>query len=436
MIPTEIIHQKKLGKSLDTKELRKFLDAYHEGDVTDYQMSAFLMAVCLNGMNFEETYTLMDTMLQSGNKLAWPELEEGAVGDKHSTGGIGDKTSFLILPMCISEGVKMPMMAGRGLGHTGGTIDKIESLSGVQTRVGEHTAKKWMQEIGGMLLGQSTEIAPLDYRLYHLRDVTATVESIPLITASILSKKIAEGLKHLVMDVKTGSGAFLAKTSEAQEFAKIAKEVGLRAGLNVSCAITNMDEPLGRNAGNAVELAEVLELLEGNIGFAPDTYELSLELSAKLVQMCKPDRNLDEIKQTIRTKTDSGEHLECFRKLFANQGVSLVELDQLKEKLSKLKQKPLIAQSSGFIESWNTRSLGLAILALGGGRKKADESIDHWVGLTEIKKVGEEVHKGETLCMVSYRDDATLGDAMKILSTSCSLSSAKQSPKPLIHEWI
>ena len=221
MIPTEIIHQKKSGKKLELDLLREFLTSYQNEQVTDYQMSAFLMAVCLKGMDFEETYTLMDTMLKSGSVLEWPNLPANSVGDKHSTGGIGDKTSFMILPMCIAEGVKIPMMAGRGLGHTGGTIDKIEALPGVQTRVGEQTAKDWMDDLGGMLLGQSTEIAPLDYRLYHLRDVTATVESIPLITASILSKKIAEGIQNLVMDVKTGSGAFLAELAEAKELSLI-----------------------------------------------------------------------------------------------------------------------------------------------------------------------------------------------------------------------
>jgi pyrimidine-nucleoside phosphorylase len=308
------------------------------------------------------------------------------VGDKHSTGGIGDKTSFLILPMCIAEGVKIPMMAGRGLGHTGGTIDKIESLPGIQTRVGEETVKSWMQELGGMLLGQSTEIAPLDYRLYHLRDVTATVESIPLITASILSKKIAEGIQNLVMDVKTGSGAFLYKLEEAKEFAAMAKKVGKRAGVNISCAITNMDEPLGKTAGNAVELAEVLELLEGNVDYAPDTYELSLELSAKLVCMCLPGRSLEEVKKSIRDKTASGEHLKLFQTMIAKQGGSTADLMGLRQKLEDIPKIALSATSSGSLARWDTRSLGMAILALGGGRKKAEDSIDHWVGLSAIKK--------------------------------------------------
>ncbi len=395
--PQELIRKKREGGSLTSAELAQFFGGYLSGETPDYQVSAMLMAMFLRGLNQDETVCLTKLNRDSGLVLDWP-YPRHLVVDKHSTGGIGDKTSLVLMPLCILEGLKVPMISGRGLGHTGGTLDKLEAIPGMNPKPEIDRARKLMDLNGGVFMGQTEEIARLDRRLYALRDVTATVECRPLIVASILSKKLAEGLGSLVLDVKFGSGAFISDQKESRQLAQQLVEVAKGCGLPTRALHTNMGSPLGDHAGNALEIIETAEILKGS--GAIDTRDLSIELASHMVQMAFPQRKLDEIKSKLSAHLNSGRAFELFSQIIASQGGDTSCLTDYRRLPTAKNLVEIKAPASGYIESIDVRNLGVAIVELGGGRRRAEDKIDFAVGLSQMRKVGDKISQGEPLAII------------------------------------
>jgi len=431
MLPQEVIRKKRDGNKLNSNELEFFFESYLKEEVADYQMSAMLMAIFLKGFDSEETAQLTSIMKNSGTVFDWGR-DNKTIIDKHSTGGVGDKTSLVILPLAILEGLHVPMISGRGLGHTGGTLDKLESI-GMKVFMDEKQARKMMDQFGGVFLGQTKDMVPLDRKLYSMRDVTSTVESIPLIVASILSKKMAEGIGGLVMDVKFGSGAFMADLDSARELAAQIIKVSTQMGVEVSALITSMNSPLGDYAGNSLEVYECIQLMQGE---GPEsTRSLIIELTAHMVKLGYPDRGLNEIRTSLSSKLQDGSAYELFCKIAVAQGGD-AQLLASPEKLvtSKIK-KDVTASSSGVISKINTRNLGLAIVMLGGGRRLITDAIDHSVGLGGMLHVGAKVQKGDVLTTIYGNDESKVAEAMALLKSSFTIEQSA-SADPLIVEIV
>lgn len=397
ILPQEIIRKKRLGQPLSRSEIETFFNGYLRGDVADYQVGAMLMAIVLKGMTRDEAASLTMTMRDSGTVLKWNGAQREIV-DKHSTGGVGDKTSLIIMPLCILEGLKVPMIAGRGLGHTGGTLDKLESIAGMNVYPSSVLAARLLSENGGVFMGQTEEIAPLDKKLYAMRDVTDTVESVPLITASILSKKLAEGIGCLVMDVKFGSGAFMRDKSDALALAESIASVGSAAGLNIRCALTDMGSPLGDRAGNSLEVEECVEILKG---MGPSsTRDLSVDLAVEMILLARPSEQRDEVRARLIKHLLSGKAFEVFARVVQSQGGDIRQLETTSLLPSAPVRHVVKAQVSGVISSCDVRELGLAIIELGGGRRKSSDKINPSVGLSSLKRVGESVKAGDPLAVI------------------------------------
>ncbi|MEY4630439.1 MAG: hypothetical protein RIQ81_559 [Pseudomonadota bacterium] len=415
LIPQEVIRQKRDGQELSLDTIRGFFGGFLVGDVEDYQMTAFLMATLLRGMSARETADLTTVMRDSGEVLTW-DYPRDLVVDKHSTGGIGDKTSLVLLPLCVIEGLYVPMIAGRGLGHTGGTLDKLESIPGMQVRLTTEKMRKLMDQHHGGFFGQTEEIAPLDRRIYSLRDVTATVESIPLITASILSKKLAEGIGGLVMDVKFGSGAFMREKQEAEALARMIFDTASRLGLNIRCCLTDMGSPLGNTAGNGLEIAEVIDILKDE-GPADSTL-LSIELAAHMICLARPDSNFKATCERLRRHLSSGKAFEVFSQIVGAQGGERRVLDDrnwfLKASVRQRLEVPAQFNNGCVIKSIDVRRLGIAIQVLGGGRRKVSDVINPFVGLTGLRRVGQVLEPGEPMLEIHAHtvDDAALVTSM------------------------
>lgn len=390
----EIIAAKRDGLPLTGEAVSFLVDAFTRGQVPDYQMSAFLMAVCLRGMSAEETAALTGAMLRSGRVLSFSGLPR--VGDKHSTGGVGDATSFIVGPVCAALGVAVPMIAGRGLGHTGGTVDKLESIPGLRTDLAPSEIEAQVREMGLCMAGQSAEIAPADRRLYALRDVTCTVESVPLIAASIMSKKLAEGLDALVMDVKCGRGAFMKEEAAARELAKTIVDIGAAHGVRVTALLTAMDQPLGRAAGNALEIAEAAALLRGEE--PPGTAELlslSLELSAHLAFLSGAALSVDEARGLARRALASGRAFEVFSRMVAAQDGDASVLERPERLPQALVRRVVAARETGFVTRLDALGLGKACVRLGAGRLRLDDRIDPAAGMIFLAREGDAVKAGE-----------------------------------------
>lgn len=399
IIPQEIIRKKRLGQSLSVGDIQSFFGGFLRGEVADYQVSAMLMAIVLKGMNRDEAAALTLTMRDSGRVLSWRGNLRDHV-DKHSTGGVGDKTSLIIMPLCLLEGLKVPTIAGRGLGHTGGTLDKLEAISGMNVYPTSELAIRLLAENGGVFMGQTDEIAPLDKKLYAMRDVTDTVASIPLITASILSKKLAEGIGCLVMDVKYGSGAFMQSEADAVALAESIAAVGSAAGLNIRCAITDMGSPLGDRAGNSLEIEESVEILKGGQG-AASTRELSVDLAAEIVVLARPTGDSKElVKRRFASYLSSGKAFEVFCRVIKAQGGDVRQLENTSLLPQAKVTVDVTSTQSGFISQCDVRELGQAIVELGGGRCKSTDKIDPSVGLGRLKRVGDPVSKGDVLATI------------------------------------
>ncbi len=415
MRAVDVIRLKRDGGELRTAEIVAFVRGASDGSWQPYQLSALLMAIVQHGMTPRETADLTDAMVHSGVKLDLSDLP-GVKADKHSTGGVGDKTSLILAPLAAACGVIVPMMSGRGLGHTGGTLDKLESIPGFRVDLTLDEFRAALADIGVAMIGQTREIAPADRTLYALRDVTATVESIPLITASILSKKIAEGIDALVMDVKCGSGAFMQSRADARRLARSIRDVAALHGVRCEALVTAMEYPLGRMIGNMLEVVESIAVLRGD-GPA-DTTELSLELAARMVHLADSTRTLAQARERVREALQSGRGLEKFRAILERQGGDPRVVDNV-SLLPHTQHRQLIqADRSGIFHGFEAGLLGRACCVLGAGRERVDEPVDHAVGAVILVERGSQINAGEPLLELHYRDAGRLKQALEILAAS------------------
>jgi pyrimidine-nucleoside phosphorylase len=400
-IPT-LIERKRDGGNLSTEEIRHVITAFTSGEMPDYQMSALAMAILIRGMSTEETAALTEAMLHSGSTLTWPADAPMRV-DKHSTGGIGDKTSLIIAPLLACDGLWVPMISGRGLGITGGTLDKLDSIPGFRTQMSEPEIRRVIAKLGCVMVGQTADICPADKKLYALRDVTGTVPSIPLITASILCKKLAEGLNRLVLDVKFGSGAFMKTEAAAHELAQSMVQTGRALGVRASVRLSRMDEPTGEAAGNALEVAEAVRCLKG--GGPADLEAIVIDLCAAV--------SISSREQLIEM-LHSGKAWEKFQRMVAAQGGDVSAL----ERMGEIHRAPVIhevkARTSGRITQMDARAIGQAVLELGAGRAKASDNIDYAVGCDQIAKTGRQISAGETLIRIHARSK-TAAEAAEVM---------------------
>jgi pyrimidine-nucleoside phosphorylase/thymidine phosphorylase len=425
----DLIQKKRDGGELTRDEIELFVRGYAKGDVPDYQASAFTMAVFLKGMTAAETVALTEAMMHTGEVLDLSELP-GPKADKHSTGGVGDKTSLVLAPLAAACGVYVPMISGRGLGHTGGTLDKLESIPGFDVRLSLARFKRVLGECGLGLIGQTPEIAPADRKLYALRDVTATVESLPLISASIMSKKMAEGIGALVLDVKCGDGAFLRTREEAGALATTMLGIGRGMGKKVAALITDMEQPLGRTAGNALEVAECVETLKGR--GPKDLESLSVELAAWMVRLSGLAATLDAARARVREALASGAGLERFRKVIELQGGNPRVCDD-PALLPRSRDTHVVrSERDGRVARLAARAFGHATMLLGGGRETLDSAIDPAVGFVFHKKVGDPVAVGEPILTV-HLGPASRREAALALVTQAILVAPEAPPRgPLV----
>jgi pyrimidine-nucleoside phosphorylase len=407
MRAVQLIRKKRDGHALDADEIAWLVRGLATSEVPDYQWSALLMAILWRGMDDAETAALTGAMLRSGTVVDLSDIP-GPKVDKHSTGGVGDKTSLVLAPIAAACGVAVPMVSGRGLGHTGGTLDKLEAIPGFRVRLSLSEYKQVLARCGLVMIGQTNEIAPADRRLYALRDATATVESIPLITASILSKKLAEGIDGLVLDVKAGDGAFLPNLDDARVLALSMRAIGHAMGKRVVALLTRMDQPLGQAVGNAVEVAEGLACLRGE--GPPDVTDLSIELAAEMVALAELAATLDEARALCRRAIADGSALERFRRMVEVQGGDPRVVDD-PCRLPQARHRVVVeAPRPGFVTRLSARTIGVATMQLGAGRARVDSAIDPSVGILLHKKVGDPVEAREPLCTILAGSEAGLVD--------------------------
>ena len=416
MLPQEVIRAKRDGHALSTDDVNKFISGLTNNTVSEGQVAAFAMAVFFRGMSADEAVGLTLAMRDSGTVLKW-DLP-GPVVDKHSTGGIGDNISLMLAPMLAACGCFVPMISGRGLGHTGGTLDKLDSIPGYNTAPDIALLRKVTREVGCAIIGQTADLAPADKRLYGIRDVTATVESVPLITASILSKKLAAGLQHLVMDVKCGSGAFMVKRDDAVTLAKSLVSVANGAGLKTTALITDMDEPLAKVAGNGLEILYAVRFLKNELTDRR-VHEVTMRLGIELLLSAKMAKDSAEARQKLETALTSGRAAEIFGKMVAALGGPK---DFMVAPMNHLQaapiQRPVFADASGSVSGIATRELGLAVIELGGGRRRAEDKIDHAVGLDQLLGRNYRADFNTPLAIIHARDEATFERAAKIVKTA------------------
>uniref|UniRef100_A0A7V3ZWR5 Pyrimidine-nucleoside phosphorylase n=1 Tax=candidate division WOR-3 bacterium TaxID=2052148 RepID=A0A7V3ZWR5_UNCW3 len=428
----DIIKKKRDGEALTPEEITFFVENYTKGEIPDYQASALLMAIFFRGMNTEETVVLTECMMRSGEILDLSDIP-GPKVDKHSTGGVGDKISLPLAPIVASLGVYVPMISGRALGHTGGTLDKLESIKGLTTAISPDKFKKQLKEIGVVMAGQTENLCPADRKLYALRDVTATVESIPLISASIMSKKLAEDIDGLVLDVKTGNGAFMSKYEDAKKLAETMVGIGKGMGKKVKAFITNMNQPLGFKIGNALEVEETIEILKGE--GPEDVRELTYALASEMLMIAGKVNSREEAIKSIDNAIKSGKALEKWEELVKYQGGDL-EYMYSKDFTRTKNIYELKANTEGYLFSYNTYLIGVAVSVLGAGRSTKDDKIDPQVGIILRKKVGDSVNHGETIMEVRYNDERKFRQALEILQNSFTIKEEKPLKEPLIFECV
>ncbi len=433
MRPQDLIEKKRDRRELTRDEIAFLIRGYTRDEIPDYQMAAWLMAVFLNGMTEAETQALVEAMLHSGEVISFPEIAEAKV-DKHSTGGVGDKTSLVIAPIVAACGLAVPMISGRALAHTGGTLDKLEAIPGFRTNLSLDEFRAVLKKCGLALIGQTKEIAPADKKLYALRDLTATVPCKPLITASIMSKKMAEGIDGLVLDVKTGNGAFMREFADAQELAGMLAGVGRAMGKRVVAMITDMNQPLGRMVGNAVETSEAIEVLRGNQ--EGDFAELCLELAAQMLIVGGGAADLNEARQRSRNAITSGRALEKFRQCIEAQGGDPRVCDEVKRLPQASCQRVITSDRDGFIARIETDEIGRIVMDWGGGRKRLEDAIDYGVGLRLHAKLGERVKAGDPLVTASYHDEAKFVEMQSRVRAAYQLAETAPQPPSLIKAVI
>lgn len=433
MRPQDLIEKKRDGKELTRDEIAFLIRGYTRDEIPDYQMAAWLMAGFLRGLTDAETVALVEEMLYSGDVLTHDHVPLPKV-DKHSTGGVGDKTSLVIAPIAAVCGVAVPMISGRALAHTGGTLDKLEAIPGFRTNLSLDEFRDVLARCGLSLIGQTKEIAPADKKLYALRDLTATVPFRPFICASIMSKKLAEGIDGLVLDVKTGNGAFMREFSESQKLAEALTTIGRRMGKRVTALITDMNQPLGRWVGNAVETFEAIECLQGNL--EGDFAELNIELAAHMIAVGGAETDLETARRLSRKAITSGEALEKFKAVIEAQGGDPRVCDNPKLLPQATKQHTFTATSSGFVTEIETDEIGRIIMDWGGGRRRLEDKIDYAVGLQLHAKLGVEVKAGEPLVTAHFNDDAKLEEMKARVRAAFRIEDSPIAPEPLIKAVI
>ncbi|MDQ3687607.1 MAG: thymidine phosphorylase [Acidobacteriota bacterium] len=410
----DVIRRKRDGGELTHDEIAFFVRGVARGEIPDYQTAALLMAIFLNGMSERETEALTDAMLRSGEVLDFSDIPRPKA-DKHSTGGVGDKTSLVLAPLAAASGVCVPMISGRGLGHTGGTLDKLEAIPGFRVNLSLREFRAVLERVGFAMIGQTETLAPADKKLYALRDATETVESIPLIVASIMSKKLAAGLDALVIDVKAGSGAFMPDEERARELAHALVATGNRCGVRTEALITDMNQPLGRAVGNALETRECIELLRGEVNEGTQTLlDLSIELAARMVALSGVEATLDEARLRIRHALDSGAALECFRACVEAQGGDARVCDDPDLLFdSALQEVNVEVTRAGFVTKIDAAEIGRAVAGLGGGRTRMEDAVDAAVGFITGMKIGDEAKAGESLGLLYCRRSTECADAVR-----------------------
>ena len=423
IIVINIIEKKRNKMQLSKQEFEYAINGYINNTIPDYQMSSLLMAICINGLSEEETFHLTDVMLNSGNKIDLTDIE-GIKIDKHSTGGVGDKTTIILAPVVAACGIMMPKMSGRGLGHTGGTIDKLESIPGFRIDLSLEEFKKQLVEVGCVVTGQTANLVPADKKIYALRDVTATVSSIPLIASSIMSKKIASGADKIVIDLKVGNGALVKTIKEARKLADLMVKIGKKYNRETICILTNMTEPLGTNIGNALEVEECIELLKGNV--KNDLYDLIIYIASYIVSLGK-GISFEEAEKEVVEVLENGKAYEKFLELIKAQGGKLEKLE-VAPKIFSIK-----SIKEGYINAIDTTGLGMIVKDIGGGRETKEDEIDYGVGIVLTKKIGDYVQKDEELLKI-YLNKKDM-EIRRILS--CFLIEAEESKyDPLVYEVI
>ena len=430
MRAVDVIQRKRDGHELTRDEIAFFIEGYTRGTIPDYQASALAMAVFFKGMTAAETVALTESMMRTGEVLDLSELP-GPKVDKHSTGGVGDKTSLVLAPLAAACGVYVPMISGRGLGHTGGTLDKLESIPGFRVGLSLDEFRAVLRKSHLGLIGQTPEIAPADRKLYALRDVTSTVESRPLIAASIMSKKMAEGIDALVLDVKTGDGAFMVREEDSRALAQAMLAIGRGMGKKIVALITDMEQPLGRTVGNALEIVESIETLQGK-GPA-DLETLSVELAAWMLSLAGAAPTLDAARARVRSALSSGAGLKKFQEVIALQGGDPRVCDDLSRLPRAAETVELRAESKGRVTGIACRAVGTAAMLLGAGRETVDSRIDPGVGFVLRKKVGDAVAAGESLATVHVNDRRRLDEALAMLRRAIHVGPETPPPRPLVH---
>jgi pyrimidine-nucleoside phosphorylase len=433
MRTVDLIQRKRGGEELAPEEIEFLVEGYTNGDIPDYQMSSFLMAVFFSGMSDREVSRLTECMLRSGDTVDLSSIP-GVKVDKHSTGGVGDKTSLIVAPLAAAAGVVVPMMSGRALGHTGGTLDKLESIPGFRTSLTAEEFEKQLSELGLCFIGQTDRLAPADRKLYALRDVTATVESIPLISSSIMSKKLAEGVDALVLDVKVGSGAFMKKQVDARRLAQMMVGIGRRMDKRVQALITDMSQPLGYAVGNALEVMEASQTLQ-NAG-PTDLTKLSMELAARMIYLGKKAASLEEARRLAEEKLVDGSGYRKLKQVVAAQGGNPQALDKFELLPNATGMREVASPRGGYVSSINAEDIGAASNMIGAGRDKKEDAIDPAVGIILEVKAGEKVDAGSVLCRLYYTKEDRVEEAAEMVEDAFRISAQKPDDRELILEVV
>ena len=433
MRTVDLILRKRAGEELSVEEIQYLVNGYTTGEIPDYQMSAYLMATFFSGMTDRELSSFTDVMMRSGEILTLDDIP-GIKVDKHSTGGVGDKTSLICAPIAAAAGVIVPMISGRALGHTGGTLDKLEAIPGLRTDLTTEEFRAQLKEHGLCFIGQTDELAPADKRMYALRDVTGTVESIPLIASSIMSKKLAEGMDALVLDVKVGHGAFMKKQVDARRLAQAMVGIGRRLDKKVQALITDMSQPLGYAVGNALEVMEVSQTLQ-KAGPA-DLTRLSLELAARMIFLAKKSASLEDARQLAEQKLMDGSAYKKFKAVVAAQGGNPQALDRFELLPNATGMREILTPRAGYVSAIMAEDIGRASTMMGAGRGTKEDSIDPAVGVILEVKVGEKVDAGSVLCRLYYTGEQNLDEAADLVEDAFRISSSRPDDRELILEVV
>lgn len=428
----DIIRKKRDGGELTTQEIKFFIDGYVKGEIPDYQASALLMAIFFNGMNFQETADLTFAVRDSGQRLDFSAIK-GIRVDKHSTGGVGDKTSLVVAPLVASLGVKVAKMSGRGLGHTGGTIDKLEAIPGFRTDLSEEEFLNNVNQIGVCIVGQNKDLAPADKKLYALRDVTATVDSLPLVVSSIMGKKLAADDDCIVLDVKTGSGAFAKSLEDSRTLAKVMVDIGKQAGKKMLALITDMDRPLGNAIGNTLEVKEAIDTLNGH---GPEDFtEICVILATNMLYLAGKG-SMEECENMVKAAIADKRALDTFKKMVVAQGGDVSFIDNPDKFATAPHKRSVNAQKSGYIHHVDTEGYGISSLLLGAGRNTKEENIDFAAGIVLKKKTGDYVKEGEELCMMYTSDEKRFEGAVNKFYESTVILSDEPKKRPLVLDRV